>query len=232
MTPRTPIAASEVRFRSLFENTPELILYQNDEGVILDVNPAFLSLVELSREQVIGHHYDDFLPLEVQPLFRQKLREAFAGHTVRFDMYTTQGASTPRNWDVMKVPLVENGRVIGVHMIARDVTEKTKNQEDIFAQNQDLQQFTYIVSHNLRAPLANAIGLVDLLGEEEPGSVFFKQVQEHLQRNLQQLDLVLRDMNTILAIRDKHDLTEPEAVPLVEVVQQVVHHLQDVMENA
>ncbi|HEX8658060.1 MAG TPA: PAS domain-containing protein, partial [Hymenobacter sp.] len=136
-----PIAASEVRFRSLFENSPELILYQNEDGTILDANPAFLALVEQTKPQVLHRSYHEFLPPEVRELFREKLEEAFAtGQPVRFDMYASQGGSAPRHWDIMKVPLVENGRVVGVHMLARDVTEKVHSQEEIFAQNRDLQQ--------------------------------------------------------------------------------------------
>ncbi|GAA4026521.1 hypothetical protein GCM10022409_08140 [Hymenobacter glaciei] len=232
MASRPPIAASEVRFRSLFESTPEIILYQNEEGTILDANPAFLALVNLPKELVIGRTYNEFLPLDVQPMFSEKLREAFTGKTMRFDMSTSQGTSEMRHWDVVKLPLWENSQVVGVHMIARDITEKTKNQEEIFAQNQDLQQFTYIVSHNLRSPLANALGLVELLRTEESNSPYFAQTHAHLQQNLQQLDEVLRDMNTILTIRDKQTLDAPHDVPLAEVVQQVVHSLADVVEEA
>lgn len=231
MATNTPLAASEVRFRSLFENTPEIILYQNVDSIILDANPAFLALVGESKEQVVGHSYNDFLPPEVQGLFAEKLREAFAGKTVRFDMHAGQGKSAPRHWDVVKVPLWEHERVVGVHMIARDITDKTRTQEELFAQNQDLQQFTYIVSHNLRAPLANAIGLVSLLSTEAPGSPYFEDTRAHLQQNLAQLDQVLQDMNTILAVRDRQSLAVPEDVVLAEVVTQVVHSLQDMLEE-
>ncbi|MFD2786202.1 sensor histidine kinase [Hymenobacter rubripertinctus] len=226
-----PIATCEVRFRSLFDNTPELILYQNEKATILDANPAFLALVAEPKDRVVDHSYNDFLPPAVQPLFAEKLQEAFTGKTVRFDMYAAQGQSAPRHWDVMKVPLWENGAVVGVHMVARDITEKVLAQQEVVAQNQDLQQFTYIVSHNLRAPLASALGLADLLGTEEPGSTYFEETRTHLLTSLHQLDRVLRDMNTILAIRDQKSLAEAEAVPLAEVVQQVVQNLQEALDQ-
>ncbi|HEX8326052.1 MAG TPA: PAS domain-containing protein [Hymenobacter sp.] len=134
-----PIAPNEVRFQSLLDNSPELILYQNEEGIILDANPAFLTLVGLPKDQVLHRNYYEFLPLDVRELFREKLREAFAtGKPVRFDLYASQGNSAPRHWDVVKVPLLEHGRVVGVHMLARDITEKVKSQEAMFTQNRDL----------------------------------------------------------------------------------------------
>ena len=224
-----PIADTDTRFRSLFENTPELILYQNEAATILDANPAFLALVNKSREQVVNHQYDEFLPLEVRGLYREKLAEAFTGKTVRFETYAAQGNSAPRHWDVVKVPVWEDHRVVGVHMVARDITEKNRHQQEIFTQNKDLQQFTYIVSHNLRAPLANALGLVNLLEQEQVDTPEFEHARAYLQTSLHQLDQVLLDINTILAIRDKVDLAVPEQVPLAEVVAQVQQGLADVL---
>jgi len=77
MAATAPIATKEVRFQSLFENSPELILYQDESGTILDANPAFLALMEQSKQQVLHRNYHDFLPPDVQEVFREKLRQAF-----------------------------------------------------------------------------------------------------------------------------------------------------------
>ena len=226
-----PLADTGTRFRSLFENTPELILYQNKASTILDANPAFLALVQRPKAQVVNRPYDDFLPPEIRGLYREKLAEAFTGKVVRFETYTAQGSSAPRHWDVVKVPVWEENRVVGVHMVARDISEKAQQQQEIFAQNQDLQQFTYIVAHNLRAPLANALGLVALLGQEPAGTPEFEHARTYLHTSLQQLDQVVLDINTILAVRDKVDLAAPEPVLLADVVAQVRHSLQAVLDE-
>ena len=96
MVSTPPIATSEVRFQSLFENSPELILYQNQEDTILDANPAFLALVEQPKGQVLHRNYHVFLSPDVRGLFREKLQEAFTtGQPVRFDMFAAQGSSAP-----------------------------------------------------------------------------------------------------------------------------------------
>lgn len=225
----SPIASDEVRFRSIFDTSPELILYQNEDSIILDANPAFLRLVQEPRERVVNRHYNEFLPPGVQPFYREKLQEAFTGKVIRFDMYGAQGNSAARHWDVVKVPVIEGERVVGVHMIARDVTEKVQSQTELLAQNNHLQQFTYIVSHNLRSPLSNAIGLSDLLSTEEPGTAAFEIARAYLQTSLHQLDQILEDMHTILALDHNEGLVHFEDVPLAEVVQQVVQNLQEVV---
>lgn len=145
---------------------------------------------------------------------------------MRFNLYTPQGDSAPRHWDVVKVPVMENKEVIGVHMIARDITEKMQAQEEILEKNKDLQQFTYVVSHNLRSPLANALGLVEML---DRSSSDFESTLTHLETSLRQLDQVVHDINTILSIRDKE--VQTEAVPLIEVFQQVIENLQEALSS-
>ena len=151
----TPVTDTDARFHSLFENTPELILYQNKASIILDVNPAFLVLAGKSREEVVNHPFDEFLPPQVRGLFREKLADAFKGNSVRFEMHAALGNSAPRYWDVVKVLVREDHLVVGVHLVAWDITEKNQQHQEIFAQNNDWQQYTFIVSHNL-TPHAHA----------------------------------------------------------------------------
>lgn len=76
--------------------------------------------------------------------------------------------------------------------------EKTRLIQELTRQNEDLSQFTYIISHNLRAPVANLLGLVDLL---ELGTDAGGQVLQSLGVTAGKLDEVIRDLNQILNVR-------------------------------
>ena len=342
------------RFRSLFENNRDLLFFQDEEGVILDANTSFLALLHRSKDDVIGQHINEFLPAELIPLFREKLREAFEGKAVTFDVAVQFKGAVPKVLSISKVPLLEQGAVTGVHVVCRDITELTASQQvvaqqaqklntifesitdalfvldrdwhltflnreverilqlnrqqvlgklfaeafpeeiggvfeqyyqqafrtgqavhfeayyakqqrwfevkafpseeglsvyfsditlrkeaessqeklaqDLYQHNLDLQEFSYLVSHNLRAPLANALGLCTLLhpAEEEQA-----QVLAHLHQSLGQLDGLLRELTTILAVRDKPSPAEPlAAVPLAEVLTQVRQRLHEPLQRA
>ncbi|GAA4393759.1 sensor histidine kinase [Hymenobacter koreensis] len=342
------LVESEQRFRSLFENNPDLILFQNAAGVILDANSAFLDLLRKSKAEVLNHPLTDFLPPHLHALFNEKLAEAIRGTKVRFDAEVQFADAEPRVFDITKVPLMVDGSVRAVHMVARDisddtaarniiqqqarklntifesltdafflmdhnwrfayvngeverllhterekllgrtlwsvfpkelggvfhqqfehaltqrqavhfeafldgvqrwldvkafpseeglsvyfsdVTDRVKAHQELYRQNNDLQQFTYIVSHNLRAPLANLMGLVDLLSSMEPARPEFGLTLEHLQTNVLQLDGVLQDLNTILAIRDTPGVAPPEQVLLADVLTQAIDTLQEPLEQ-
>jgi PAS domain S-box-containing protein len=95
---------------------------------------------------------------------------------------------------------------------------------DLYAHNRDLQQFTYILSHNLRAPLANALGLTKMLTQVDKQSSMFDTSLGHLRQSLVQVDTVLQDLNLMLSIRDRQHQQESETVVLAEVCQQAVQH--------
>ncbi|MDX2189898.1 MAG: PAS domain S-box protein [Bacteroidota bacterium] len=79
--------------------------------------------------------------------------------------------------------------------------ERQKLIKDLTRQNTELMQFSYIVSHNLRAPVANIIGLIDLLKKSK--NISLDQIIDMLMVSSINLDHVIYDINEILAIRNK-----------------------------
>ncbi len=55
---------SEIRYRTLFENTRDGILIVNDEGRYVDVNDSFCRILKAPRERLVGAHFSDFIPVE------------------------------------------------------------------------------------------------------------------------------------------------------------------------
>ena len=73
--------------------------------------------------------------------------------------------------------------------------------QDLYEQNRDLQRFAYMLSHNLRAPLANALGLARLLPKVGPQSSVFATSLGYLHHSLEQADSVLHDLSHVLTSR-------------------------------
>jgi signal transduction histidine kinase len=74
--------------------------------------------------------------------------------------------------------------------------------DNLTQQKNDLEQFSFIVSHNLRAPVANILGLVNVLDRDQPGTPTNLEVFDHLEKTTLNLDAVIRDLNQILSIRN------------------------------
>ncbi|MFN3444895.1 MAG: PAS domain S-box protein [Bacteroidia bacterium] len=97
-----------------------------------------------------------------------------------------------------------------VNKLANANVEQEKLTNDIIQRNQDLEQFTFIISHNLRAPAANIIGLAEILQEETLKPEEQKEVLKGLSSSISGLDAVIKDINSILQIKrevnDKKEL--------------------------
>jgi len=67
-----------------------------------------------------------------------------------------------------KVPWYdESGSVRGIIGVARDITERKRRQNQVRRQNERLEEFASVVSHDLRNPLSVARGHLDLAGDGE-----------------------------------------------------------------
>ncbi|RNI31421.1 PAS domain-containing sensor histidine kinase [Rufibacter latericius] len=108
--------------------------------------------------------------------------------------------------------------------VKMELSELTK---DLTRKNSDLQQFTYIVSHNLRTPVANAIGLANLLTSTDRTSASYDRSLSYLRLSLYRMDNVLKDMNTLLSIRDRQGNTGKERTDVKEVILQAMSALEE-----
>jgi ligand-binding sensor domain-containing protein/signal transduction histidine kinase len=82
--------------------------------------------------------------------------------------------------------------------LEEEVKERTK---DLVEYNQQLEQFAFISAHNLRGPVARILGLGNLLEmmKSEPADEY--QIVNKLVASTQELDTVVRDLNTIVGLR-------------------------------
>ncbi|MBL7870359.1 MAG: HAMP domain-containing histidine kinase [Cyclobacteriaceae bacterium] len=100
-----------------------------------------------------------------------------------------------------------------------------RTNQELVRHNNELRQFSYTISHNLRGPVARLLGLTDLMGRplthEERDEIALM-----IQRSGHELDGVLRDLSLIIDIRN--DLYQVrEKISFQEEWQKTVSMLQD-----
>jgi signal transduction histidine kinase len=75
--------------------------------------------------------------------------------------------------------------------------------ENLIQRNKELEQFTYIISHNLRLPVANIMGLYQLLALGSDDEQEFLTLVSRLGASVQNLDNVITDLNLILDVKQQ-----------------------------
>ncbi|MEM8886841.1 MAG: HAMP domain-containing sensor histidine kinase [Bacteroidota bacterium] len=102
--------------------------------------------------------------------------------------------------------------------------------EQLQLQNEQLQQYTYIVSHNLRAPVANISGLSELFDFQNANSQENQEIIQHISRVSKHLDQIIRDLNEILSTEGKIDEASTE-INLKHEVERVCEELNNEITN-
>ncbi|MCU0445064.1 MAG: ATP-binding protein [Microscillaceae bacterium] len=102
------------------------------------------------------------------------------------------------------------------------VIQRTQELQDtldnLTRQNQDLEQFSYIISHNLRAPVARIAGLVNFL-DDDSASLPKADILAYLKKTTGDLDTIIKDLTQIIGIRNELHKTR-EAIRIEEVIAQ------------
>lgn len=71
--------------------------------------------------------------------------------------------------------------------------------KELLEQNNRLEQFAYIISHNLRAPIARLIGLTSIINLNDPDDT--AKVVHMIHQSSEELDTIVKDLTGILSIQ-------------------------------
>jgi PAS domain S-box-containing protein len=91
--------------------------------------------------------------------------------------------------------------------------------ENLMRKNEQLEEFTQIVSHNLRSPVGNIATLIDLLSREKDGTEIRRMI-EYLRESCKSLLLTLNELNEVLKVKQSGSI-QKQAIQLREVFSKV-----------
>lgn len=86
-----------------------------------------------------------------------------------------------------------HGEVSSIGCFGKDITDRTEKEMKIKQQNEQLLEIAWIESHKLRAPLANMLGLIELLNLQPPGEEQ-QELREKLNLSCQELDAIIHEI--------------------------------------
>ncbi|MBP1921323.1 PAS domain S-box-containing protein [Halorubrum alkaliphilum] len=164
------LRAERDRLLALFENVPDpAVAYDDIDGEprFRRVNSAFEETFGYDPESIVGESIDEYMvPDEVES--RSEAEELNAklrrGENVRREV-TRETADGERHFILHVIPIHLDAENVSGYAIYTDVTARREREATLRRQNERLEQFSSIVSHDLRNPLSVAEGYVDLARE-------------------------------------------------------------------
>jgi PAS domain S-box-containing protein len=147
--------------RRVVETAPDAIAILDADGRFQFVNDALVDLTGHDEADLLGSHCGLIKPDDAMDETRAALDRAFAeDRPVRVEsaLRTADGDRVVCEDHLAPLPGRER-RAVAVH---RDVTDRVTRERELERQNERLDEFVGVVSHDLRSPLEVARGRLDL----------------------------------------------------------------------
>ncbi|SDF29594.1 PAS domain S-box protein [Halorientalis regularis] len=116
-----------------------------------------------------------------------------------------------RFWQTKLAPVVKDGDVARLVGVTRNVTERVERERQVRQQNERLEEFASVVSHDLRNPLNVAQSRATLLAEQAESDHLDPLVQA-----LDRMEAIVED--TLTLARQGNTISETESINLIDLV--------------
>lgn len=238
------LVLSQRYLAAIVEHSPDPILTLSPAGEILSWNSSAEQFWGWEAAAAIGRNLGEFLAPAARGVFdeslatiartRRHLRREFAGLTLA-------GATVPVEMTLAPV-LDEHEQLVAFSIVARDITDRRRaeqmereqraNLERVVAERTaqlrelvaQLEQFSYTVSHDLRAPLRAIQGYAEILRDEAlPATPDARAYFDRIIRAADRMDALVHDVLSYSRVATSQLVLEPVATePLVrDVIQQL-----------
>ncbi|MDN3676800.1 PAS domain S-box protein [Flavobacterium paronense] len=200
---------------------------------IIFVNSAFTDMTGYPANEVIGKSPEMFFGKKSDILEFDKLKTSIQKYKECFIETISYKKSGEEFWvNFSMIPVTDKE---GEHShwisIQRDVTEekeKEKEREQLIREltqnNKDLKQFSYITSHNLRAPLSNLTGLLNLIEDINIEDPELKEIITGFSKSTHLLNETINDLVKVIIIKDNPSI-QKEKVLIKDVFENVFNQL-------
>ncbi|MFD2247223.1 PAS domain-containing sensor histidine kinase [Pontibacter ruber] len=227
---------SEERARLLIEGVKDYAIFMlTPEGYVSSWNKGAERIKGYTASEIIGKHFSKFYS-------REALEKGFPKYEL--EQAKKDGRFEDEGWRIRKdgtaiwvnvvITAVYNkaGKLLGFTKITKDLSEKRKNEElmrknqELLKINSDLDNFVYAASHDLKSPISNLEGLVNLLKEDmgDEGKKH-EEVLERIDHSINRLRKVITDLTDITKVQQ--DTSQAEEVDLQELFDEVVDGMSD-----
>jgi PAS domain S-box-containing protein len=200
-----------IALRTVFESISASVYVLDRRDRVVDINTAGMELFDIS-EDAIGARFGDIVPDDA--IYEHVQEDDARGVVeVREPERSHDGKSDRRYYEVTVTPTEDrrggqNRRVV----VITDVTDNQRQQRRLEAQNERLDQFASVVSHDLRNPLSIAQGRLKL-AEEECDTPHHEDIEKAHDR----MGALIDDL--LVLAREGESVSDPQPVDLAPLVR-------------
>jgi PAS domain S-box-containing protein len=237
---------SEHRLQSILDNSNAFIHIKDLQGRYLLANHWYERVFQKSREAIIGKTDYDIFPKEFADEYRENDQKVIQNRAPIHIEESAPGADGKHTHISIKFPLIEDEKIYAICGISTDITTLKKNEAAIRSLNEDLQNqagrleaaidelesFSYSVSHDLRAPLRAIDGFSELMINEYNGKLDAEGLRllQIIRSNTRHMGQLIDDLLAFSRLSRKE--LHKRHVNMTDLAKTVAEDLKYPLENA
>ncbi len=224
------LAASEARWRSLTEGSPDHVVTLATDLTITYVNRPSPGL---TCTDLVGRSILSFVTPEQKGLALATLSEVLeTGKSARYEARLPLSDGSELIYETHAAPLVEEGEVVGLTLVARDVTQRKEDERSLIEAHRHLEeaiaekdQYLSLIAHDIKSPLTGVRSMLQVV-RKDPDRLRSaeRDVGGAMVANI---DKVLRLIDHMLAGRGSQGITAAnrKVVVMRRLVDEVIRSL-------
>jgi len=212
----------EWSFRELVENSGDVFIVLDDQFKIWYTSASVLKSFNLNPISLVGKCIFDFVSPTMTEVYKNALLDAKADQIHEIALELQKGIKTYFEVNITQAINYEGGKR-GYALKLHDVTLKKSKVRELINANKQLDQVIYKTTHDLRAPLMSAIGLINL-AEKAP----IEQRDEYLaliKRSLFKLSSFIEEMNNFF--RNEKLTLQREKIEIGKLIEEEMDNLRN-----
>lgn len=227
-------------------NKSSLVSITDPNGTIIFANDLFCKYSKYSRKELIGQNHRVVNSRYHDKIFFSTMWQTIRAGKIWRGEVKNKAKDGSYYWvDTVITPVLNNrNEIIQFLSIRNIITEKKKMEQTLIANKNELNkavldvtkhyndmlQFNYIVSHNLRSPIANLLGLCDVLSTNKHSNEEINIVVDYIRTAANKLDDTIKDLNLILSARS--NVPSKQHLSLRDVVRSIMSLLNRKIKSA
>ncbi|EIA08241.1 PAS domain-containing sensor histidine kinase [Flavobacterium frigoris] len=206
---------------------------ENKLPKIVYVNPAFSVMTGYESDEIIGKSPDILKGPNSDINGIKKIVDAIKDREESLIEMISYKKNKEEFWLRFSMIPIYNSENELSHWVSiqRDVSDEKKQEKEkeqlireLTKNNKDLKEFSYITSHNLRAPISNLTGLLNLIEDIDIEDPELKEIMFGFNKSTHLLNDTVNDLTKVMIIKDNPSI-QKEALSLKEVFENVFSQL-------
>ncbi len=212
--------ADRERLAAIVDSSDDAIISKDLNGIITSWNKGAERIFGYAAAEIIGKPVTILIPqdrLQEEPKIIEQLKQG-----KRVDHFQTiRRHKSGKFLDIsLTISPIKNkeGRIVGASKVARDISEQKRTVRELEAANrelartnEDLEQFSFIASHDLKEPVRNILTYVQILKEDHPATGQVAEYRDEIIAACARMNALIRDLLVYTETRTEQAETDESA---------------------